>query len=76
MKLINSDKEFDYFVDYFQYIEVKIKKDKLTHQIYFSSESVAHCLGFSNTDEMIQSNNDIANVFLDGMNKGSVIKDF
>jgi prophage antirepressor-like protein len=76
MKLVNSDTRFDYFIDYFQGIEVKIKKDKLTQQIYFNSESVAQCLGFSNTAEMIQSNEKSTNIFLDGMNKGEVITGF
>jgi len=76
MKLVNSDPLFDYFIDYFQGIEVKIKKDKLTQQIYFSSESVAQCLGFSNTSEMVQSNEESTNIFLDGINKGEVITGF
>ncbi|KAB1156883.1 hypothetical protein [Flavobacterium luteum] len=76
MKLINSDTRFDYFIDYFQGIEIRIRKDKLTQQIYFSSESVAQCLGFNNTDEMVQSNDESTNIFLDGMNKGEVISGF
>lgn len=75
MKYINSDTQYDYYVDYFQGIEVRIKKDKLTQQMYYSSDSVAKILGFNNTDEMIQSSNDITNVFLDGINKG-LVKDF
>lgn len=51
-----------------------MKKDKLTQQIYFSSDSVAKILGFNNTDEMIQSNSDTTNLFLDGINKGLVIE--
>lgn len=76
MKLINIDEQFDYYIDYFQGIEVRMKKDKLTQQIYYSSDSVAKILGYKNTDEMIQSNNVVTNVFLDGINKGSVLKDF
>jgi TATA-box binding protein (TBP) (component of TFIID and TFIIIB) len=76
MKLINTDTQYDYYIDYFQGIEVRIKKDKTTNQIYYSSDSVAKILGFSNVDEMIQSNTDVTNLFLDGMNKGLVIKDF
>jgi len=76
MKLINTDSQFDYYIDYFQGTEVRMKKDKLTKQIYFSSESVAQCLGFKNTDEMIQSNNDVTNLFLDGLINGLVIKDY
>lgn len=76
MKLINTDTQYDYYIDYFQGIEVKIKKDKTTNQIYFSSDSVAKILGFNNTDDMIQSNSDVTNAFLDGMNKGLVVKDF
>lgn len=73
MKLISTDAQYDYYIDYFQGIEVNIKKDKTTNQLYFSSESVAKILGFNNADEMIQSNSDITNAFLDGMNNGSVI---
>ena len=76
MKLINTDTQYDYYIDYFQGIEVRIKKDKITNQIYFSSDSVAKILGFNNTDDMIQSNGDVTNAFLDGMNKGLVVKDF
>jgi TATA-box binding protein (TBP) (component of TFIID and TFIIIB) len=75
MKLINTDTQYDYYTDYFQGIEVRIKKDKVTQQIYYSSDSVAKILGFNNTDEMIQSNSDITNIFLDGMNTGRVIQD-
>lgn len=73
MKLIKTDIQFDYFIDYFQGIEVIIQKDKLTQQIYFNSESVAKCLGFNNTDEMVQSNIEVTNAFLDGMNNGDII---
>jgi hypothetical protein len=76
MKLINTDSQFDYFIDHFRGIEVRMKKDKLTQQIYFSSDSVAKILGFSDANEMIQSNTDVTNLFLDGMNKGLIIKDF
>ena len=76
MKLINTDLQFDYYIDYFEGTEVRMKKDKLTQQIYYSSESVAKILGFNNSDEMIQSNCDVTNVFLDGMNKGLVLTDF
>ncbi|RVT78548.1 hypothetical protein EOD40_04755 [Flavobacterium sufflavum] len=76
MRLINTDTQYDYYIDYFQGTEVRIKKDKLTQQIYFSSDSVAKILGFNNTDEMIQSNGDVTNTFLDGMNNNSVLKDF
>lgn len=76
MKLINTDTQYDYYIDYFQGTEVRIKKDKLTQQIYFSSDSVAKILGFNNTHEMIQSNGDVTNAFLDGMNNDSVLKDF
>lgn len=76
MKLINSDAQYDYYIDYFQGIEVRMKKDKLTKQIYYSSDCVAKILGFNNSDEMIQSNSDVTNVFLDGINKGLVLKDF
>lgn len=76
MKLINTDAQFDYYIDYFQGTEVRMKKAKLTQQIYYSSDSVAKILGFNNTDEMIQSNSDVTNLFLDGMNKGFVLKDY
>ena len=76
MKLINTDTQYDYYIDYFQGIEVSIKKDKKTNQIYYSSDSVAKILGFNNADDMIQSNGDVTNAFLDGMNKGLVLKDF
>ena len=76
MKLINTDTQYDYYIDYFQGIEVRIKKDKTTNQIYYSTESVAKILGFNNADDMIQSNSDVTNAFLDGMNKGLVVKDF
>jgi TATA-box binding protein (TBP) (component of TFIID and TFIIIB) len=76
MKLINTDAQYDYYIDYFQGIEVRIKKDKTTNQIYYSSDSVAKIFGFNNTDDMIQSNSDVSNAFLDGMNKGLVVKDF
>ncbi|MFE3846616.1 hypothetical protein ACFX5D_01370 [Flavobacterium sp. LB3P45] len=75
MKYIHSDSQYDYYIDYFQGIEVRIKKDKVTQQTYYSSDSVAKILGFNNTDEMIQSNSDITNIFLDGMNTGLVIQD-
>lgn len=76
MKLINTDTQYDYYIDYFQGIEVRIKKDKKTNQIYYSTDSVAKILGFNNSDEMIQSNNDVTNAFLDGMNTGLIVKDF
>lgn len=76
MKLINTDTQYDCYIDYFQEIEVRIKKDKTTNQIYFSSDSAAKVLGFNNTDDMIQSNSDVTNALLDGMNKGLVVKTF
>ena len=73
MKLINTDAQYDYYIDYFQGIEVRIKKDKTTNQIYYSSDSVAKILGFNSADDMIRSNSGVTNAFLDGMNKGLVI---
>ena len=73
MKLISTDTQYDYYIDYFQGIEVNIKKDKITNQIYYSSDSIAKTLGFNDADDMIQSNSDFTNAFLDGMNNGSVI---
>ena len=76
IKLINTDAQYDSYIEYFQGIEVSIKKDKTTNQIYYSSDSVAKILGFNNADDMIQSNSDITNAFLDGMNKGLVVMTF
>lgn len=75
MKLTNTDAQYDYYIDYFQGIEVRIKKDKLTQRLYYSSDSVAKILGFNNTHEMIQSNSEVTNIFLDGMNTGLIIED-
>jgi hypothetical protein len=41
MKTINLDTQFEYFTKHFQGIEVRIKRERETGQIYFSSESVA-----------------------------------
>lgn len=76
MKLINTDTQYDYYIDYFQGIEVSIKKDKTTNQIYYSSDSVAKILGFNNAYDMIQNNSDVTNAFLDGMNTGLAVKTF
>jgi hypothetical protein len=74
MKLINTDAQYDYYIDYFQ--RSKNTKDKQpTQLLYISSDSLAKILGFNNTDDMIQSNSDVTNAFLDGMNKG-LVKDF
>jgi TATA-box binding protein (TBP) (component of TFIID and TFIIIB) len=51
----NTIPKYDYYIDYFQGIEVRIKKDKVTQQIYYSSD-IANILGFSKHQEMIQSN--------------------
>jgi TATA-box binding protein (TBP) (component of TFIID and TFIIIB) len=76
MKLINTDAQYDYYIDNFQGIEVRIQKDKLTQLLYISSDSLAKILGFNNADDMIGSNSDVTNAFLDGMNKGLVVKTF
>jgi hypothetical protein len=44
MKLINTDAQYDYYIDYFQGIEVRIKKDKVTQLLYISSDSLAKIL--------------------------------
>jgi hypothetical protein len=68
MKLINTDAQYDYYIDYFQGIEVRIQKDKQLNY-FISVQIVLQKYGFNNTDDMIQSNSDVTNAFLDGMNK-------
>jgi hypothetical protein len=68
--------QYDYYIDYFQGYRSKNTKDKQLNLLYISSDSLAKILGFNNTDDMIQSNSDVTNAFLDGMNKGLVVKDF
>jgi hypothetical protein len=70
MKLINTDAQYDYYIDYFQGIEVRIQKDKQLNS-FISVQIVLQKYGFNNTDDMIQSNSDVTNAFLDGMNKFS-----
>lgn len=73
MKYINSDNDFDYYTDIFEGIEVRMQKNRKTQELYFNTESVALILGFKNADEMLQSNQEITNGFLDGMNNETVI---
>ena len=73
MKFTHTDSKFDYYLGNFEGIEVKIYKDKITGEVYFNIEDVAKCLGHENSTEMIQSNQNITDCYLDAINDGKVI---
>ena len=73
MKHTHADHKFDYYLGNFQGLEVRIQKDKLTGEVYFNTEDVAKCLGHENLNEMLQSNQNMTDCYLDGINSGIVI---
>jgi hypothetical protein len=72
MKLINTDAQYDYYIDYLRYRSKNTKRQKTT-QLYISSDSLAKIL-----DSIIlmiwYKVIMLLTPFLDGMNTGSVIK--
>lgn len=73
-KYINSDQDFDYFVDKFQGIEVRMQIDKKTGELFFNSDDAARCLGYESMSDMLDKEPKAVNVFLDGINNGMVKK--
>lgn len=47
------DQQYEYFLDYFQGIPVKIMRDRKTGEILFDAASVAACLGYESTADMM-----------------------
>ena len=47
------DQENEYFLDYFQGIPVKIIRNRKTGEILMDAHSVAKCLGFESTEDMM-----------------------
>ncbi len=74
MKYKYSDADYDYYLDYFQGNEVWFMMDKTTKQLKVSSESVALVLGYNSMSEMLNSNENIQDIFFDGLKNGDVIK--
>lgn len=72
MIYINSDTEYDYFLGNYEGQEVRMRKERKTGVCTLSSQDVAKCLGFDSLSDMLESNKEIADVFLDGINNGSV----
>lgn len=65
---VKSDSKYDYFTHKFQGINMRLQKDKLTHQYLINSDDVAKLLGFENSKKMLDKNPQAMDVFLDGVN--------
>ena len=58
------DAQYEYYLDYFQGIPVKILRDRKTNEILFDASSVAKCLGYESTQDMMSRDD-----FLDLINQ-------
>lgn len=47
------DAQYEYYLDYFQGMPVKILRDRKTGEIFFDAGSVTKCLGYESTQDMM-----------------------
>lgn len=47
------DDTYEYYLDYFEGIPVKILRDRKTGELLFDAGSVAECLGYASTQAMM-----------------------
>jgi len=70
MKYTHSQGEYDFYIDTLFDKEIAIRKHKVTQEILFDAECVANVLGFDSLQAMIESNQEVENMFLDALNNG------
>lgn len=74
MRIIGEDKEYIYFVDFFEGKQMRFSLNKKTDEVLLNSEDMAVALGFNSLSELLESNPKIADAYLDCMNNGMVKK--
>jgi hypothetical protein len=72
MKYIGEDEKYKYYIDYFNCNPVKFIVDKETDSLNVDGDSVARILGFTDFEEMISSDEDYMNIFLDELKNGGI----
>ena len=70
MKYTHSQGDYDFYIDTLLDTEIVIRKHKVTQEILFDAECVANVLGFDSLNAMIESDQEIENMFLDALNNG------
>lgn len=74
MILIEQTATYQIYISDFQGHSVRFIKDLETGEVNVNSEDKAKVLGFKSFDELIQSDEDLTNMFLDGLNSGTIKK--
>ncbi len=74
MKYTHSQGDYDFYIDTLLDKEIVIRKHKVTQGILFDAECVANVLGFDSLQTMIESNQEIENMFIDALNNGKAKK--
>lgn len=72
MKYLESDLEYDYYISYFNGIEVRWTRDRKTQEFLINSDDASRCLGFDSLDDMLSKEPKAVDMFLDGINNGLV----
>ena len=70
MKYTHSQGDYDFYIDTLLDKEIVIRKHKVTQEILFDAECVSNVLGFDSLQAMIESNQEVENMFLDALNNG------
>ena len=74
MKYSHSDSDYNYYIFYFQGIEVRIQIDKKTNQIMLNSDDLARSLGYEDMSDLLVNNEKAQDIFFDGLRDGYVIQ--
>lgn len=74
MILIEQTATYQIYISDFQGHSVRFIKDLQTGEININSEDMAKVFGFKSFDELIQSDENLTNMFLDSLNSGTIKK--
>lgn len=74
MILIEQTATYQIYISDFQGHSVRFIKDLKTGEINVNSEDMAKVFGFKSFHELIQSDENLTNMFLDGLNSGAIKK--
>ncbi len=65
--------EYDFYYDYLENSKIIIRKHRETNEILYDADSIAKALGFENLQTMIESNEELENMYRNGY-KNDLVK--
>lgn len=72
MELINSDNEFDYYLDEFEGRKIQYRRYRATQKILIEAGELPKCLGYSTMEEMLKDKPHLTDKVLDLISDGNI----